>query len=387
MLNWLRYLVSAALIACGTGGLAQTFVIAPQFEAAGVFDGTIAPVKKDGLWGVIDTNGRWLVAPRFQGIKTLEGDNFAGLLGQEWRLYNRNGDLRNQFVFDDIVELGDWLFAIKRGSHWAVIQGIYEEAEPEFLFEEIGGGDGRFVTARDAGGWALFEFKGNLLTRHRLPKKTGSGVVTLNKLYAPHDGGFIAQTDNGEVLYEVGTIQNQVIAQPEGSSEPAWVGIEMPLITLKKEARSFKRFSEGMAGISLRPGAWGFYHAATGKVRWGDRFENVREFSSGFAPVKTDGKWGYIDRRGRVVVPAIYDNAYPFRNGIAVVRQGDLRGFLHASESAGLQVLFEPQFEDVYRFSNGLAPAKTGGKWGYIHSGLLEPNLWVGEVTVIAPPE
>jgi hypothetical protein len=42
-------------------------------------------------------------------------------------------------------------------------------------------------------------------------------------------------------------------------------------------------------------------------------------FEDGLARSRVGGKIGYIDRKLNLVIPAIYDGAYPFRDGVAVV--------------------------------------------------------------------
>jgi hypothetical protein len=42
-------------------------------------------------------------------------------------------------------------------------------------------------------------------------------------------------------------------------------------------------------------------------------------FQDGLARARVGGKIGYIDRKLNLVIPAIYDGAYPFRDGVAVV--------------------------------------------------------------------
>lgn len=49
------------------------------------------------------------------------------------------------------------------------------------------------------------------------------------------------------------------------------------------------------------------------------QYENAGSFSEGLAPVKQNGKWGYIDTEGNVVIPFQYEMAYIFREGLAVV--------------------------------------------------------------------
>ena len=45
------------------------------------------------------------------------------------------------------------------------------------------------------------------------------------------------------------------------------------------------------------------------------------QFGNGLARSRAGGKTGYIDRRLNLVIPAIYDGAYPFTDGVAVVCQ------------------------------------------------------------------
>lgn len=137
-------------------------------------------------------------------------------------------------------------------------------------------------------------------------------------------------------------------------------------------------------------------------------------FSEGLLAVSKDGKWGYVDRRGREVIPLQYDSAAPFEeNGIAeVICEGE-RGYryintrgefvekpeykggqtqrnnkrdiapwywdkeldppLYGLTDGGGNILVEPSFSDVNRFSSvwDLAPACLYGisaerAWGVV---------------------
>ena len=49
------------------------------------------------------------------------------------------------------------------------------------------------------------------------------------------------------------------------------------------------------------------------------QYEDAGTLYEGLAPVKLGGKWGYIDEYNNVVIDFIYDLAYPFSEGLAVV--------------------------------------------------------------------
>ena len=43
-------------------------------------------------------------------------------------------------------------------------------------------------------------------------------------------------------------------------------------------------------------------------------------FNKGFASVRLNGKWGFIDKTGKEVIPLIYEEVSDFLNGLAKVR-------------------------------------------------------------------
>ena len=48
-------------------------------------------------------------------------------------------------------------------------------------------------------------------------------------------------------------------------------------------------------------------------------YEDAKDFSDGLAPVKMNGKWGYIDETGKTVIDFKYDYAGSFSEGVALV--------------------------------------------------------------------
>src|ERR1041385_3664300 len=118
--------------------------------------------------------------------------------------------------------------------------------------------------------------------------------------------------------------------------------------------------SDGFAPAATATNKWGYLHKSSGEFLWPGRFEDAQSFAMGFAPVKVAGKWGFIDRAGRVAVKATYDGAFPFRGEYAVVRQGEKRGFLRLDPQGGISIFIAPQYDDVFRFTEGLAPVKIG---------------------------
>lgn len=81
--------------------------------------------------------------------------------------------------------------------------------------------------------------------------------------------------------------------------------------------------------------------------------------------VTVQGKNGFIDRDGKVIIEPTFEKAYPFSDGLAAVQQNDMWGFI---DTTGRMVI-EPKFAMVGLFSDGLASFRANrltDPWGYI---------------------
>ena len=70
------------------------------------------------------------------------------------------------------------------------------------------------------------------------------------------------------------------------------------------------------------------------------------------------GKNGYIDKKGKLVIPFKYTFASPFSEGLACVNVGDHFGFIDKEGN----IIIEPKFTDPGGFNEGLALTRIGGK-------------------------
>lgn len=89
------------------------------------------------------------------------------------------------------------------------------------------------------------------------------------------------------------------------------------------------------------------------------RFDYVKEFSEGLAPVRVGDKWGYVDKSGWMAISAQFDDAEPFADGLALVQIGSLgdRRFGYIDHQGSLVI--PPRFKYAEDFSDGLAPVTT----------------------------
>ena len=84
-------------------------------------------------------------------------------------------------------------------------------------------------------------------------------------------------------------------------------------------------------------------------------------------PVVEHGKWGYIDKTGKIVIPLHYYFAYPFSEGFAFIQQfpnlGGKSIRLQFIDKAGLMVMSKA-YAFAQPFSEGLAVVAVPGERG-----------------------
>lgn len=77
-------------------------------------------------------------------------------------------------------------------------------------------------------------------------------------------------------------------------------------------------------------GKAGFADKATGQIVIPPIYETNLDwsFNEGLIPVKKDGKFGFINEHNQIVIPFIYDDAYAFSEGFAVVERYGKDGYV-----------------------------------------------------------
>ena len=89
-------------------------------------------------------------------------------------------------------------------------------------------------------------------------------------------------------------------------------------------------FSEGLSPMENTEGKWGFIDK-TGKEIIPYIYDECRKFKAGIAFVKQNNKWGCIDKQGNVLTPFVYsDLDYPSPEGFVYVRGPGGWGILDA---------------------------------------------------------
>ena len=94
-----------------------------------------------------------------------------------------------------------------------------------------------------------------------------------------------------------------------------------------------------------------------------ETYDDARPFSGeGYAAVCRNGKWGYIDEHGTVVIDFLFDDALSFGQHLAAVKNGDLWGYINKQG----HIVIEPGFLEAKSFADGSAPVYSQRGWQFI---------------------
>ncbi len=115
--------------------------------------------------------------------------------------------------------------------------------------------------------------------------------------------------------------------------------------------------------LEKRAGKYG-YVDSRGKVLLDFIWDDAYPFSEGCAVVKRHGKYGAINRRGKVVIPFDYEWLEMFHEGLARFQKNKKTGFINRAGSC----VIKPVWLEAEPFSCGLARVSHDrNKWGYIN--------------------
>lgn len=147
--------------------------------------------------------------------------------------------------------------------------------------------------------------------------------------------------------------------------------------------------SDGFALIKEK-GKWGFIDIKENNITEAI-YDNAYDFSEGLAAVNIGykekkktifslnhiqsqsnsysdsnlGKWGFIDAKGKAIIPLIYDEVESFENGLAIVKLNIQYGCIKKLGDTIIPI----EFNEIIKLPNALYAVRNNSKWGILNHG------------------
>lgn len=343
-------------------------VIPPGFDEAGPFSEGLAAVKVGEKFGYVDKSGTMKIEPRFDKAEAFK-EGMAAVVdaSQEEKLYgfiDKEGKFVIEPAFEEANSFSEGVAAVKfqrkQGMGFDTQWGYIDKAgktviEPKF--SEAGEFNKGLAIIQNGQHYGVIDRDGAFLVKpsYQLILNSPDNTLTYLKL----SGSVMGLTGLGHNWIVSGGLFGFLDKNGKTIIKPTYDGASS--------------FSEGLACVASgadekdgRPRKW-TYIDNTGNTTIDGKYSFGLPFSEGLAPVAKGrwqmgmapslvaAKWGFIDKKGKVVVPLTFDDAYPFAGGMARVVSDDKTGFLDHNG----KVVIEPKYSDADDFSEDLAAVKT----------------------------
>lgn len=301
--------------------------------------GRLEPYREGSLWGYKNAAGEIVIPPRFvDALPFYENyTSFAAVSdgGQiRYGLLTRTGRFVIDPLWSQVQPFSENRAAVCYGEKWAYID---EEGNfiTDYLYRDCSSFSNGRAAVRERSNFGYIDLDGDLACSAQW---TQAGDFC-------NDMAFVTATKDGRsksyIIDKVGTpivtLDNgmqgvrysEKFAVIRRGDEYSYLNINR-VNAYKTTFENARNFSTGLAAVQLQ-GKWGYINTR-GAVVIEPRFEAALDFQSNRAPVRdASGKWGYIDRTGDLIIPCQYDEAQVFRCDYALVRQGSNWGLVDSS--------------------------------------------------------
>lgn len=324
------------------------------------YDTQLIPYRKGELWGYCRPDKQLIITPQFREASMFEGPITHVKCDSEYCVINKKGEiLHKSNSYTGVVNKGK-NYVTHKNSYTAQLYDEYGKA----VTKEYNGIEGfnKYGYAVVTSGYV----KKGLINRDYkevLPAMYGSVTFVTDKivqLYEDKKGYCLIELPTGKKIAEG---YSRIYAPSEGAMMVEkgghygfinMAGQEIIGLLYDKEIPD-----EEQPGVS--------YNEST--------YENYRYdgYYEGLAVVRKEGKAGYINKEGKVVIPFEYERAYGFEQGRAWVKSGGKWGIINrkgkyvyapkCTEPAGLSA---KELSALDGYHEGLIAVRTDSMYGYI---------------------
>ena len=258
-------------------------------------------------------------------------ENFAYVrVGKKWGYINRKGKLAIEAIYKRVGEFSDGLAQAMIAEKWGYIDTMGSMViEPKFD-----------VAKKFYNGVALIEFN----------KKWN---------YVDKKGNLLLDNNEFDVFHNF----SDSLARVEKSNRFGYLNTKGVLVIEAKYVEA-RNFCEEMAAVKIS-GHWGFINKK-GEMVIEAKYERIKDFNEGIAIVLNKNEWLFVDKVGKEQkLDFKFDLIYNFHDGLARFQLNNGKtGFI---DKNGI-IVIQPGFDNIRNFKNGFAFFRVKKLWGFINT-------------------
>lgn len=328
----------------------------------GNFSNGIALFGEKNQLGAIREDGHVVLANKYQNIR-IDGDYFIATSTLEnnvkWILLDKSQKRVGNRFYDDILPFNGAFFPVRNKKHWGGLDKNGNEIVAcvhDSIFHVVGDK----ISLRFKGKYGVMSTREEWIIA---PQPWPIQIITDSHFLEKRDSISYLKTFSGQTIYF--TSRKMIYDMPnvrlEGSDgHVKWISLEglevNPTIKLAtatplsvtKASINVNVFEEreGLRGI-FRDGKFGFVDSR-GRLRIANRYDSIQSFHDGYAAVKIRGRWGYINASDQIVIQPQFEWVGQFEKGRAIVKQKNFFGVIDLKG----KFILPPRYETL-SFSEG----------------------------------
>ena len=319
--------------------------------------GPLLPMQLNDQWGYINNSGEIIIKPQFVSAGLFhEGRALVQLRSGDKSVFiNEKGEVVGELKYDGIIKFSKDVTAVKIGGgvegqyyvegKWGVIDGTGKFiVNPQF--DAIGEFSEDLAPIKIHNKWGFIDRTGEIIIKPQF-----KWVTEFSEGLAAADNGkvgFIDRTGRFVIRPRFNNARSfrEGLAPVKNKKYGDWGYIDKTgKLVIDFKFVSAGSFSQGFASV--------FSNQST-SIDKTDKFVNkpgCNSFSEGLAPITVNGKSGYIDETGKIVIEPQWDLVTAFTGVVAAVVTFTKPGF----QAGGIFVPGRIMIFDAV------------GKWGYIN--------------------
>lgn len=335
-------------------------------------------VGKQNKFGLVRTNRSVVLPLEFDSL-LLEGhlvrarETTGGK--SSWSLYDTVGVRKTQNSYDRLDPYNGQYFPVVRSGFAGAVDRTGRE-RIACVYDSLLGFDESRSVVKFKGLYGIISLEDVWLI---MPQPNRLSLLPDNLYLERQDNLKLVKDSAGQIIYftdnPLTVDQDHFLEKlPDGTEKE--INFRGQLIVRRPPALvreiATARESEGLTQV-YRDGKYGFVDSR-GRLRIANRYEAAGDFHEGLAPVRLIGKWGYIDKGDQVVIHPIYDGPSEFRDGMAIVQRNGRSGIIHRDGSTALEL----RYDSIRRLDNKTFLLASNNHYGLADAQgriLLEPRF------------
>jgi hypothetical protein len=342
------------------------------------FTNNLSVARKGNRYGLISLSSKEILPFEFDSL-VLE-ENFVRAMKKsqgwiQWSVYDTFNIRKTERTYEELLRFNGRFFPVKNHGFWGGVDRYGKEVLA-CVYDSLAGFNYDVANVKFKGLYGIIGFD----ERWRVvPQKNMLTIVDSDHYLVQQDTTLFLKNISGEVIYFTNNRLRVMEGFLEETSSDGTVrhvtlsGISSTVVSPPRGEGTEEIFeeSEDMRGVR-RDGRFGFIDSK-GRLRIANRYEAIGRFKEGVAAVMILGKWGFVSKEDNIVVNPNFEEAGEFHSGVAIVKRNGKRGVIGKEG----QLVVPLRYDSISRTRNLLVLYEQGrsGLADYKGNVLIEPRF------------